>query len=104
MAELIIHRGSRHIGGCCSKINCGGERILIDFGANLPDTDSPVQDGQLVKKVFSGGKVSGLLFTHPHGNITVYIKKSPQMRLYIGPMEAEKNLARLKIYGFCRFM
>lgn len=30
MADLTIHRGSHQIGGCCTEITCGGERILID--------------------------------------------------------------------------
>lgn len=37
MTDLTIHRGSHQIGGSCTEITSGGERILIDLGANLPD-------------------------------------------------------------------
>lgn len=90
MAELIIHRGTHQIGGCCTEINCGGERVLIDLGANLPDTDAPIQDDELVKKVFAGPPVAGLLFTHPHGDHYGLYKKVPKnVPMYIGPMAQE---------------
>lgn len=42
MTDLTILRGSHQIGGCCTEIISGGERILIDLGANLPDADAPI--------------------------------------------------------------
>ena len=39
MADLKFHRGTHQIGGCCTEISANGERILIDLGANLPDSD-----------------------------------------------------------------
>lgn len=87
MAELTIHRGTHQIGGCCTEITCGGERILIDLGANLPDSDSPIQDDKLVAKVFDGRPAAGLLFTHPHGDHYGLYKKVPKdVPMYIGPM------------------
>ena len=49
--ELTIHRGSHQIGGCCTS---GGEIILIDLGANLPDSDMLISDDALITKVFDG--------------------------------------------------
>ena len=31
MADIMIHRGSSQIGGCCTQISTGESRILIDF-------------------------------------------------------------------------
>lgn len=90
MAKLIIHRGTHQIGGCCTEISCGKERVLIDLGANLPDTDAPIRDDELVKKVFDGSPVAGLLFTHPHGDHYGLYKKVPKdVPMYIGPMAQE---------------
>ena len=52
--ELTIHRGSHQIGGCCTEIASGGEIILIDLGANLPDSDMLISDDALITKVFDG--------------------------------------------------
>ena len=90
MAELTIYRGSHQIGGCCMEITNEGERVLIDLGANLPDSDAPIRDGELVAKVFDGRPVSGLLFTHPHGDHYGLYKKVPEdVPMYIGPMAKE---------------
>ena len=87
---MTIHRGSHQIGGCCTEITCGDERILIDLGAALPDSDSPIRDDMLVSKVFDGRPVAGLLFTHPHGDHYGLYKKVPvDVPMYIGPMAKE---------------
>lgn len=90
MVKLTIHRGTHQIGGCCTEINCDGERILIDLGANLPDSDAPIQDDELIAKVFDGRPAAGLLFTHPHGDHYGLYKKVPAgVPMYIGPMAKE---------------
>ena len=49
MLDMIIHRGSSQIGGCCTEITTGESRILLDFGANLPgtDEDSETKDSEM---------------------------------------------------------
>lgn len=90
MSELTIYRGTHQIGGCCTEINCDEERILIDLGANLPDCDSPIQDDELISKVFDGRPAAGLLFTHPHGDHYGLYKKVPKgVDMYIGSMAKE---------------
>ncbi len=97
MAELTIYRGTHQIGGCCTEIASGGERVLIDLGANLPDTDAPIRDDQLVAKVFDGRPAAGLLFTHPHGDHYGLYKKVPEdVPMYIGPMA--KDILRLLVH------
>lgn len=96
MAELTIYRGSHQIGGCCTEITSGEERILIDFGANLPGTDAPIQDDRLAAKVFDGRPAKGLLFTHPHGDHYGLYKKVPaDVPMYIGPMA--KDILRILV-------
>lgn len=90
MAQLTIHRGTHQIGGCCTEIACGGERVLIDLGANLPDSDAPIEDDELIAKVFDGRPAAGLLFTHPHGDHYGLYKKVPaDLPMYIGPIAKE---------------
>lgn len=87
MATLTIYRGTHNIGGCCTEISCGGERILIDLGSNLPDSDALIRDDELLEKVFDGRPAAGLLFTHPHGDHYGLYKKAPRdVPMYIGPM------------------
>ena len=90
MAKLIIHRGTHQIGGCCTELSVDGQRVLIDLGANLPDSDAPIQDDELLAKVFDGRPAAGLLFTHPHGDHYGLYKKVPaDVPMYIGPMAKE---------------
>lgn len=87
MAKLIIHRGTHQIGGCCTELSVDGQRLLIDLGANLPDSDALIQDDELIAKVFDGRPAAGLLFTHPHGDHYGLYKKVPEdVPMYIGPM------------------
>lgn len=71
MAYIKFHRGSQQIGGCCTELCCGDEKVLIDLGANLPGTDDecPISDEQLIRSVFDGRSEYGaILFTHYHGD------------------------------------
>ena len=60
------------------------------MGANLPDSDVPIRDDELIAKVFGGRPAAGLLFTHPHGDHYGLYKKVPaDIPMYIGPMAKE---------------
>lgn len=90
--KLIIHRGANQIGGCCTELLCGDERILFDLGANLPDCDSIISDDELVKRVFEDwdADVDALLFSHPHGDHYGLYKKVPEdVSMYTGPLAKE---------------
>ena len=98
MADLTIHRGSHQIGGCCTEITCGGERILIDFGANLPGADSGTQtkDREMVQKVFGTRQDGAVLFTHYHSDHYGLFKKVPKgVPMYIGPLA--KDILRILV-------
>ena len=98
MPKLTIHRGSHQIGGCCTEITCGGERILIDFGANLPGTDGSARtkDEEMVQKVFGARQDGAVLFTHYHGDHYGLFKKIPKgVPMYIGPLA--KDILRILV-------
>lgn len=81
MAYIKFHRGSHQIGGSCTELCCGNERILIDLGANLPGTDEevPISDEELIKTVFDGKtEYAALLFTHYHGDHYGLYKNIPR--------------------------
>ena len=90
MFNVTIYRGTHQIGGCCTELACKGERVLIDLGANLPDSDTPIRDDELAAKVFDGRPAAGVLFTHPHGDHYGLYKKVPgDVPMYIGSMAKE---------------
>ena len=64
--KVVVHRGTHQIGGCCTEIRTDKTRILIDFGSNLPGSDSSVL---LIPGVTSFGKrCDGIFITHNHGD------------------------------------
>ncbi len=114
--NITIYRGSHQIGGCAAEIKTDKHRIVIDFGANLPDceNEASLTDEELTDKVFGNKKCDGVLFTHYHGDHIGLYKKIPEnIPLYIGstakklleilterldmiPDTAEKGLPRIK--------
>ena len=106
MAELTIYRGNNQIGGCCTELSAGGKRILLDFGANLPDCDSPITDDLLIEQVFDGRSTEAVLFSHPHGDHYGLYQKVPQrdesIPMYIGPLAKEILKTLTKRLDFVR--
>ena len=113
--SVTIFRGSHQIGGCATEIKTVNRRILIDLGANLPDTENNgLTDDELLRKVFADKKCDGILFTHYHGDHIGLYKKAPnEIPMYIGstakrimeilaetldrvPGNADKGLARVQ--------
>ncbi len=68
--QIIIHRGTHQIGGCATEIRNGSTRILIDFGAELPDADGNVSPDTLKIDGLNYGKADfdGVFLTHYHGD------------------------------------
>lgn len=69
--KITIHRGTNQIGGCITEIQSSkGDKILIDFGHNLPEGDKPAQDKydeeENVLNLLEG--VSDVYYTHYHGD------------------------------------
>ena len=90
MIRIKIHRGTHHIGGCATEIECDGERILIDLGANLPgsDEEAAISDSKLLDSVFGVHRkrhFDSILFSHYHGDHYGLYKEIPEgIPLYIG--------------------
>lgn len=85
--KITIYRGSHQIGGCATEICTDGHRIIIDFGANLPDskTEGIIDDETLTQTAFNGSPCDGVLFTHYHGDHIGLYQKIPQdIPIYIG--------------------
>lgn len=85
--KITIFRGSHQIGGCSTVICTKDHRVIIDFGANLPDSDkNGMTDEELYKEVFGNEQCDGVLFSHYHGDhVGLYKKISQSIPLYIGP-------------------
>ena len=69
--KITIHRGQNQIGGCITEIESGSDtRILIDFGHNLPEGDTPSEDKydipENMDELLKG--CSAVLYTHYHGD------------------------------------
>ncbi len=106
--SLTIHRGTHQIGGVAAELcagqeaasfppAAGDERVVIDLGANLPGTDSPITDEELIGRVFDGRPCSAVLFTHLHGDHLGLFQKIPSgTRTFIGPTakKIKKIIAR----------
>jgi ribonuclease J len=56
--DLVIHRGTREIGGSCVQVTSGGKSILLDAGYPLGDTTSHIDLSVL--------DFSDVLISHPH--------------------------------------
>lgn len=85
--HITIYRGSHQIGGCVTEFQTQNNRIVIDFGSNLPDNkaDDVKNDEELVRIVFDGRPCDGVLFTHYHGDhIGMYKKIPKEVPCYIG--------------------
>lgn len=85
--KIIIYRSSHQIGGCATEISTERHRVIIDFGANLPDNDNEdvMTDRELTETVFDDRPCDAVLFTHYHGDHIGLYKKIPQdVPLYIG--------------------
>jgi Predicted hydrolase of the metallo-beta-lactamase superfamily len=64
--RVVIHRGTKSIGGWCTEVAYKGTRIAIDFGSPLPEEKAL----ELTIPGFTDGKSSfdAALFTHYHGD------------------------------------
>ena len=47
--KLIIHRGTKEIGGSCVELAAGGTRIIVDLGLPLVDRDGEPFDSTVIR-------------------------------------------------------
>jgi ribonuclease J len=88
--EVIIHRGTKEIGGSCVQINSGGRSILIDAGLPLGESKSEID--------LSGLDVEAVLVSHPHQDHYGLIDNfDPAVPVYIGEI-ASKLIAAARTF------
>lgn len=85
--EIIIHRGTHQIGGCATEVRTKNTRILIDFGAELPDATGYLPPDDLTIDGLNCGTpdFDGVLLTHYHGDHLGLIAQIPDdTPIYLG--------------------
>lgn len=83
--KIIIHRGTNQIGGCVTEIKTENHRIFIDFGEELPGTESEAHDLKIEGLNYEGKKCDGVFFTHYHGDhVGMFQTIQKDVPLYMG--------------------
>ncbi len=91
--NIIVHRGTKQIGGMVTEICTDSTRIFIDMGSELPDENGVAREETLtVEGVTQGEKnCDAVFFTHYHGDhIGMLAAILPGVPLYMG--EAAKEI------------
>lgn len=91
--KIIVHRGTKQIGGMVTEICTENTRIFIDMGSELPDENGIARVETLtVEGVTQGEKTcDAVFFTHYHGDhIGMLASILPGVPLYMG--EAAKEI------------
>ena len=88
--QIVIHRGTHQIGGCCTEIRTGQARILIDFGDELPEPGQVSQPLELEDVTCGKADCGGVFFTHYHGDHVGQLSRIlPGIPLYMGSAAKE---------------
>lgn len=95
--EIIIHRGSKQIGGTCIEIRSDHTRLIFDIGEELPDQNNPdkqkfnLQVNDLfVDSSVTDRKIDGIFISHNHGDHIGLIEKvNDEIPIFIGKTSLE---------------
>jgi len=89
--KIIIHKGSHQIGGSVTEISTDKARIIIDMGADLPNSNSSSGKPFGIDGVtFGERKCNAVLLTHYHGDhLGLTDELLPEIPVYIGRVAKE---------------
>ena len=90
--QIKIDRGTNQIGGCITEIESNkGTKIIIDIGANLPDSEGRKKPEIELEGLTKGvPNYKAIFITHYHGDhIGLYNKILPDIPIYIGEISKE---------------
>ena len=92
--KIIIHKGSHQIGGSITEIATDSSRIVIDMGADLPNSKNAHQSKLIIDGVTAGSvRCDGVLITHYHGDhLGLFKEVLPGIPVYIGHIAKEVYL------------
>lgn len=83
--QIVIHRGTSQIGGCCTEIRTDKARIFIDLGQELPGPGIEPRPLQIDGLTCGAANCDGVFFTHYHGDhVGLYGSILPGIPLYMG--------------------
>lgn len=83
--QIVIHRGTHQIGGCCTEIRTDRARIVIDFGDELPEPGQVSRPLELEGVSHGAPDCGGVFFTHYHGDHVGQLSRIlPGIPLYMG--------------------
>lgn len=87
--KITIHRGTNQIGGCITEIESGGYKVFIDFGEQLPGSET--KELPLIEGLTKGDvSKSILLITHYHGDHVGKISETiSDLPIYMGKTALE---------------
>jgi ribonuclease J len=73
--EIIIHRGTKQIGGTCIEMRSDHTRLIFDIGEELPETNKTEKvktklsvDDLFVDSESTDKKIDGIFISHNHGD------------------------------------
>ena len=95
--EIIIHRGSKQIGGSCIEIRSDKTRLIFDIGEELPDPNNPDKikvklsvDDLFVDSEILYRKIDGIFISHNHGDhIGLFETVKDEIPIFIGKTTME---------------
>lgn len=93
--NIKVYRGANQIGGCITEISTEGCKILIDFGSNLPGSDTKELTNEQISKITAN--TDAIFYTHYHGDHTGLFDRLPKgkfIKQYIG--EGAKEVMKVK--------
>lgn len=109
--QLIIHRGTKEIGGSCVELNDKNTRILFDLGLPLEDNIQPCDAKLDIKGLYLDDKpeIDAIFITHAHldhfgllefvnPEIPIYLSKTTYKIIKnVYPLTSGKNLKDLNL-------